>query len=70
MDRRKFLAGVGRWFLAGGLIGTSGLLIYRGRVGDPRDCFANPYCKLCGENKSCNIAAALNPDNNEEQGRK
>ncbi len=66
MDRRKFIIGSGRWLMAGGLTGISGLLLYRRRIGDPNDCFINPYCKRCSQNKSCSIASIVNLDDHEK----
>lgn len=70
MDRRKFITSGSRWFLAGGLLGTTGLLLYRRRIGDPNDCFINPFCKSCNKNKSCKVIAEAIPDPNERQRRK
>ncbi len=70
MDRKRFITSISRWLLAGGLLGTTGLLLYRREVGDPGNCFVNPYCKRCGKNNSCAIIAAANPDNNERKAGK
>jgi hypothetical protein len=70
MDRREFITSSSRWFLAGGLVGITGWFAYRGKIGNPDDCFINPYCKRCAENTSCKIVAANIPDDYEKERRK
>jgi hypothetical protein len=65
MKRRNFISESSRWLLLGGLVGTSGLLLYRRQFGDPENCFKNPFCKSCGQYSSCNIVANLKPKENE-----
>lgn len=65
MIRRKFITGGGRWMLLGGLLGKSGLLMYRRQLGDPDNCFKNPFCKSCNKFSSCDIVAVLKTNNNE-----
>ncbi|MDH5400307.1 MAG: hypothetical protein OEX02_19290 [Cyclobacteriaceae bacterium] len=71
MDRRKFIADIGRYSLTGGLLGTSALLLYRRRFGDPDNCFVNPFCRSCGKNTSCEVVADANikDQKNEKQKR-
>ena len=45
----------------------TGLLLYRRKVGDPSDCFINPYCQRCGQNASCGIVAEAKDNKNEER---
>lgn len=70
MDRREFIISGSRWLMAGGLVGTTGLLIHRRKFGDPDNCYVNPYCKRCDKNASCEVIAATIPDPNERQRRK
>ena len=67
MDRRDFISRIGRWMLAGGLIGTSGYLFYHKRVGNPEDCYVNPYCKRCRNSNSCTILASVKSEGNERK---
>lgn len=59
-----------RWFLGGALAGISGLFWFRQQVGDPADCFVNPYCKKCGQNSSCSLLASAKSVKDEKQRRK
>jgi hypothetical protein len=70
MERREFITKSSRWFLFGGLLGISGFLAYRRRIGDPDNCFANPFCKGCGQFSSCDIVASSKPLQNEKKERK
>jgi hypothetical protein len=55
MKRRNFISESGRWLLLGGLLGTSGVFLYRNQFGDPENCFKNPFCKSCNQFSSCGI---------------
>ncbi|MCG8306539.1 MAG: hypothetical protein MI975_04050 [Cytophagales bacterium] len=57
MKRRKFIEQSIRWSLTGGLLGTGGFLVWRRQIGDPDNCFKNPYCKSCNRFHSCSITA-------------
>lgn len=70
MERRKFIAESSRWFLFGGMLGLTGLLVYRRRIGNPDTCFTNPFCQSCGQFGSCEKVASSKPVANEEKGRK
>lgn len=65
MKRRKFIEQSSRWFLLGGLLGTSGFLAWRRQFGDPNNCFQNPFCKSCNKLKSCEVVAELKTKDNE-----
>jgi hypothetical protein len=47
MDRRKFIANITRWSLAGGIISVSGLLIHRRQNTTGDDCSYFPVCTHC-----------------------
>jgi hypothetical protein len=66
MKRRKFISESGRWLLLGGLLGTSGFLMYRRQFGDPDNCFKNPFCNSCNQFSSCSVVANLKPTRNEK----
>jgi hypothetical protein len=66
MKRRKFISESGRWLLLGGLLGTSGFLLYRRQFGDPDNCFKNPFCSSCNQFSSCSVVANLKTNNSEE----
>lgn len=70
IKRRKFITGSGRLLLLGGMLGTSGLLLYRRQLGDPDNCFNNPFCKSCNKFSNCDIVAELKKNNNEGKGAK
>ncbi len=70
MDRRNFLVNGSRWLLASGLVGVAGLFWFRRQIGDPRDCFVNPYCKKCAQNGSCGVLALTKTKTNVKEGRK
>lgn len=70
MKRRHFIHNSGRWLLLGGLLGTSGFLMYRRQTGDPDNCFKNPFCKSCNQFNSCSVVANLKPIENEAGERK
>ena len=57
MDRRKFFTEFARWILTGGLLGASALLLYRRSIGNPDDCYVNPFCGSCGQNSACEVVA-------------
>jgi hypothetical protein len=65
MKRRKFIDRGGRWFLLGGLLGTSGFLAWRRQFGNPENCFKNPFCQSCNQFKSCEVVADLKTKSNE-----
>jgi len=67
MKRRKFIERGSRWFLLGGLLGTSGFLAWRRQFGDPDNCFKNPFCKSCNQFTSCDIVTELKTNSNEQQ---
>lgn len=70
MKRRKFITESKRWFMLGGMLGVSGLLVYRRRFGNPETCFTNPFCNTCGQFGSCDKIASSKPVENEKKGRK
>jgi hypothetical protein len=67
MKRRKFIEQGSHWLLLGGLLGTTGFLVYRRQFGDPENCFKNPFCKSCNQFSSCRVVAELNSKKNEGQ---
>jgi hypothetical protein len=67
MKRRNFIFESGRWLLLGGLVGTSGFLLYRRQFGDPDNCFKNPFCGSCNKFGSCSVVAGLTPEKDERQ---
>lgn len=70
MKRRTFTERISRWFLLGGLIGSSGFLFFRNQIGDPNNCFKNPLCKSCNEFSSCSIVTELKTvDDEQEKGK-
>ncbi len=56
--------------MLGGMLGVSGLLVYRRRFGNPETCFTNPFCNTCGQFGSCDKIASSKPVENEKKGRK
>jgi hypothetical protein len=66
MKRRKFIDQAGRWFLLGGLLGTSGFLLWRKQLGNPDNCFKNPFCQSCNQFRACAIVADLKVKNHEQ----
>jgi len=57
MDRRRFFENGARMILFGGLAGISGLLLFRRRLGNPDNCFSNPFCGGCSQFSSCKVVA-------------
>ena len=45
--------------MLGGLIGIGGFLVARDQIGNPDNCFKNPFCKSCSQFSSCDVVAEL-----------
>ena len=70
MKRRKFLAQSTRWMMVGGLLATSGLLVFRRSNGNPEDCYVTAFCQGCSQSRTCGKLAAVKPEIDKNNGGK